>query len=77
MNRGGGCLSVIRMGAWDNALPVALAASRLFSSAGVIARVSGFAKVAREVLLWGCGAVGEADVVAISGFVGAGHCCEW
>lgn len=54
-------------------LPVAFAAALLFGVAWGFAGVAGLAEVLGEVVFWDGGAVGEADVVAVSGLVGAGH----
>ena len=55
-------------------VPIALAAALLLGAAGVGVGVARLAEVAREVLFGGGGAVGQADVVAVGGFVGASHC---
>lgn len=54
-------------------LPVTLASTSLFGAAGVVAGVACFAEVAGKVLFRGGGAIGEANVVTVGGFVGAGH----
>lgn len=53
--------------------PVAFAAALLLGGGWVDALVAGLAKVAWEVLFRGGGAIGEADVVAVGGLVGASH----
>ena len=55
-------------------LPVALAPTLLLGGRGVGIGEASLAKIARQVLLWSSGAVREADVVTVGGFVGASHC---
>ena len=54
--------------------PIAFAAALLLGVGGVLAGVAGFGEVAWEMLFWGRGAVGEADVVAVVALVSASHC---
>lgn len=55
-------------------LPVAFAAALLLRVARVVTSIAGFAEVAWEMLFWSGSAVGEADMVPVSGLVGASHC---
>lgn len=57
----------------DGLAPVGFSTALLLGAGGSVVDVAGFSEVAGEVLGGGGGAVGEADVVAVGGFVGAGH----
>lgn len=60
---------------WTNAsLPVAFATALLLSTVRSIASVTSLAEVAWEMLLWGCGTIGKANVVTVSDLVSASHC---
>lgn len=57
----------------QGSLPVALTTALLLSVGRVLAGISSLAEVAREMLLGSSGAVGQANVVTVSGLVGASH----
>jgi hypothetical protein len=59
---------------WDVCVPISLAATLLLGAGGSVVDVARLAKVPGQVLGGSSGAVGEADVVAVGGFVGASHC---
>jgi hypothetical protein len=58
---------------WDD-IPVALASPVLLDLLGLLVRVAVLGEEARQVLLGGSGAVGEAGVVLLVELVRAGHC---
>ena len=57
-----------------SSLPVAFTTALLLGAAWVNSGMPGFGEVAREVFFWSGGAIGKADMVTISSFVGASHC---
>ena len=69
-------ISILEMLVGQN-VPVALATALLFGVRRRLAGVSGLAEVLGEVLFRQGGAVGEANVVTVSGFVATGHWSVW
>jgi hypothetical protein len=55
-------------------IPVALSTAVLLGLLGVLAGVAALGEVARQVLGWSCGAVGETGVVLVVELVRASHC---
>jgi hypothetical protein len=54
-------------------LPVAFASTFLLDLLWVFANVTGFGKIAREMVIRGCSTIGEAAVVTIVVLLGASH----
>lgn len=54
-------------------LPVALATTLLLGVGRGFAGVAGLAEVLRKMVFWRSGAIGKARMVAVGGFVAAGH----